>query len=73
MHQVPFIVWALNSIVGIMTALNLAGVKSSANTNKVILVVMSVVVAFFIVLALKFLYGGQGWAGLFWSQSWRLP
>ena len=67
LHQVPFVVWAL-IIVGVMTMLNLAGVKSSANTNKVLLAVMSVVVVFFIVLAIKFLYGGQGWAGLFSLQ-----
>ena len=67
LHQVPFVAWAL-VIVGIMTVLNLAGVKSSANTNKVLLAVMSVVVVFFIVLAIKFLYGGQGWAGLFSLQ-----
>jgi amino acid transporter len=29
---------------------------------------MSVVVVFFVVLAIKFLYGGQGWAGLFSLQ-----
>src|SRR6266550_8241765 len=58
--QVPFIVWAL-LVVGIMTVLNLIGVKASANANKVLLGIMSVVVVAFIVLALKFLYGGQGW------------
>jgi len=63
-HQVPFEVWAL-IIVAIMTVLNLAGVKSSSNANKVLLAIMSVVVVFFVVLAIKFLYGGQGWAGLF--------
>jgi putrescine importer len=51
-----------------MTLLNLAGVKSSSNANKILLAVMSVVVVFFIVLAIKFLYGGQGWAGLFSLQ-----
>ncbi|HEX4784067.1 MAG TPA: APC family permease [Candidatus Sulfotelmatobacter sp.] len=66
-HQVPFVVWAA-IIAAIMTVLNLAGVKSSSNANKVLLAVMSVVVAFFIVLAIKFLYGGQGWAGLFSLQ-----
>src|ERR1700675_1128127 len=35
-EQVPFVVWAA-SIAGIMTVLNLAGVKSSSNTNKVLL------------------------------------
>jgi len=66
-HQVPFEVWAL-IIVAIMTGLNLAGVKSSSNANKVLLAIMSVVVVFFVVLAIKFLYGGQGWAGLFSLQ-----
>ncbi len=65
--QLPFVVWAL-IIAGIMTALNLAGVKASANANKVLLAVMSVVVVYFIVVAVRFLYAGQGWAGLFSIQ-----
>ncbi len=63
-HQVPFVIWAL-LVAGIMTILNLIGVKASANANKVLLAIMTVVVAAFIVLAIKFLYGSQGWAGLF--------
>src|SRR5216683_1266806 len=35
-QQVPFVVWAL-LIAGIMTALNLIGVKASARANKVLL------------------------------------
>jgi putrescine importer len=66
-HQVPYVVWAA-IIAGIMTILNLAGVKSSARANKVLLAIMSVVVVFFVVLAIRFLYGGQGWAGLFSMQ-----
>ena len=66
-HQVPYVVWAA-IIVGIMTILNLAGVKSSSNANKVLLAVMSVVVLFFVVLAIRYLYSGQGWAGLFSMQ-----
>lgn len=66
-QQVPFVVWAL-LIAGIMTVLNLIGVKASANANKVLLGIMSVVVVAFIALALKYLYGGQGWAGLFSLQ-----
>ncbi|HMD10189.1 MAG TPA: APC family permease [Candidatus Acidoferrum sp.] len=65
--QIPFVVWAL-IIAGIMTALNLAGVRASANANKVLLAVMSVVVVYFIVVAVRFLYAGQGWAGLFSIQ-----
>src|SRR6266513_3197328 len=50
LHQVPFVAWAL-LIVGIMTVLNLAGVKSSARANKVLLFFMSIVVVAFVVLA----------------------
>src|SRR6201981_1925134 len=66
-QQVPYVVWAL-IIAGIMTSLNLIGVKASARANKVLLAIMSVVVVAFVVLALKYLYGGQGWAGLFSLQ-----
>lgn len=66
-QQVPFLVWAL-LIAGIMTVLNLIGVKASTSANKVLLGIMSVVVVAFVVLALKYLYGGQGWAGLFSLQ-----
>jgi putrescine importer len=65
--QIPFVIWAL-IIAGIMTALNLAGVKASATASKVLLAVMSVVVVYFIVVAVRFLYAGQGWAGLFSIQ-----
>jgi putrescine importer len=65
--QLPFAVWAA-LIAGVMTALNLAGVKSSARANKILLAVMSLVVAAFVWLAIRYLYGGQGWAGLFSMQ-----
>ncbi|MBO0911104.1 MAG: APC family permease [Acidobacteria bacterium] len=62
--SVPFIVWAA-IIAGIMTVLNLAGVKASAQSNKILLAIMSAVVLIFVVLAVRYLYGGQGWQGLF--------
>ena len=62
--MVPYIVWAA-IIAGIMTLLNLAGVKTSAHSNKVLLAIMSAVVVIFVVLAVRFLYRGQGWHGLF--------
>jgi putrescine importer len=61
--QIPYIAWAA-LIAGIMTVLNLAGVKTSARANKVLLAAMSVVVAFFVVLAIRYLWHGQGWGGL---------
>jgi len=70
--QVPYIVWAA-LIAGVMTVLNLAGVRSSARANKILLLCMSVVVVFFVVLATKFLYGSQGWSGLFSIQPFYDP
>src|SRR5215468_11760051 len=40
-QQVPFAVWAL-LIAGVMTVLNLVGVKASATANKVLLAIMTV-------------------------------
>lgn len=70
--QIPYIAWAA-IIAGIMTVLNLAGVKSSARANKVLLAVMSVVVAFFIWLAIRYLWLGQGWAGLLSAEPFFNP
>src|SRR5271165_231516 len=47
MPQIPYMVWAA-IIVCIMTALNLAGVKSSSNANKILLAIMTVVVLAFV-------------------------
>src|SRR6266700_37568 len=66
--MVPYIVWAA-IIAGIMTVLNLAGVKASARSNKLLLAVMSVVVVLFVVLAVRYLFGGQGWRGIFSIQQ----
>jgi amino acid transporter len=70
--QIPYIAWAA-LIAGVMTLLNLAGVKSSARANKVLLAVMSVVVAFFVVLAVRYLWHGQGWAGLLSTEPLYNP
>jgi putrescine importer len=70
--QIPYIAWAA-LIAGIMTVLNLAGVKSSARANKVLLAVMSLVVAFFVVLAVRYLWRGQGWAGLLSTEPFYNP
>jgi putrescine importer len=70
--EVPFIAWAA-LIAGIMTVLNLAGVRSSTRANKVLLFFMSIVVVFFVVLATRFLFRGQGWSGLFSIQPFYNP
>src|SRR5437764_13979014 len=70
--QVPYIAWAA-LIAGIMTVLNLAGVRSSARANKLLLLVMSVVVVAFVVLATRFVYGSRGWNGLVSIQPFYDP
>jgi amino acid transporter len=67
LHAVPFVVWAA-VIAGALTFLNLAGVRTSTQTNKILLVVMTAVVGVFVVLAVRYLYGGQGMGGLFSLQ-----
>lgn len=66
-HAIPFAVWAA-VIAGALTFLNLAGVRTSTKTNRVLLVVMTAVIVAFVVLAIRYLYGGQGWSGLFSLQ-----
>ena len=71
-HQVPFVVWAA-IVAGIVTVLNLSGIKASARANKVLLAAMCVVIVAFVVLAVRFLYSGEGWSGLFSTQPFYDP
>lgn len=70
--KVPFAVWAA-IIAAIITVLNLRGVRSSARANKVLLFLMFIVIGFFIVLAVRFLFGFEGWHGLFSIQPFYDP
>lgn len=70
--QIPFGVWAL-AIVGVITYLNLRGVKATAQANKVLLTFMFVVVGAFIALAVWYLFRGQGWTGLISAQPFYDP
>jgi putrescine importer len=62
--KMPYAVAAL-LVVAFMTALNLRGIRSSARANKVLLICMCAVIAVFLYLAVRYLYLGQHWAGLF--------
>jgi len=70
--QVPYFVLAA-IFVGIMTYLNLRGIRSTARANIVLLAVMSVVVVAFIVLAVRYLFHGQGWSGIFSIEPFYNP
>ncbi len=70
--QLPFVVWAA-VILGIVTYLNLRGVKTSAVANKVLLAFMFVVVGLFIFLAVRYLFHIEGWPGIFSTQPFYDP
>ena len=70
--KVPFAVWAA-IVAGIITLLNLQGVRSSARQNQILLFGMFIVIGFFIVLAVRYLFLGQGWGGIFSTQPFYDP
>lgn len=70
--SVPFFAWAA-IIAGIITILNLRGIRSSARANRILLFLMFVVVGFFVVLAIRFLYANQGLAGMFSTRPFYDP
>ncbi|MBV9146460.1 MAG: APC family permease [Acidobacteria bacterium] len=71
-HRVPFAVWAA-LIAGVITLLNLRGIRTSARANKMLLALMFVVVGAFLVLALRFLLRADGFSGLFSTRPFYDP
>jgi amino acid transporter len=77
----PRLLFALlaSLVTATMPALNLRGIHSAAKTNMGLLFIMSVVIILFIVLAIRYLFQLQGWAGVFsWepfydSQTFHIP
>jgi amino acid transporter len=66
----PRLMFALlaSFFAGAITALNLRGIRTAAKANIGLLFVMSVVIILFMLLALRYLFHLQGWAGVF---SWK--
>ena len=62
--EVPYALIAA-FFAGAMTFLNLLGIRSTARANKTLVAVMSTVLIIFIILAIRYLFIGKGWAGLF--------
>jgi len=69
---VPFPVMAL-VIAALVTGLNLIGIRSSARANKLLLAAMCVVLAAFFILAVRFLFIHEHWAGLFSIEPFYAP
>jgi amino acid transporter len=59
--------------VGMMTFLNLWGIRTTARTNLILLIIMSAGIGIFIVLAIHFLLAREGWRGLFSMRPFYTP
>jgi putrescine importer len=70
--RMPYPVAAL-FVIGIVTILNLRGIKSSARANKVLLAFMCAVIVAFVALAVHYLWHSAGWGGLFSIQPFYDP
>ena len=65
---IPYSVWAA-LIVGLLTLLNLRGVRSMARANTLMLAVMTAVIGGFVLLAIRYLFQLQGLGGVFSLQT----
>jgi len=72
---IPHVPYALLAavFVGIMTFLNLRGIRATARANVVLLTIASIVIVAFIVLAVRYLFHLQGWGGIFSFQPFYDP
>jgi len=61
--SVPYAAWVTGCAV-LITLLNLRGIRTTARANLALLIAMSIVIAAFLVLAVKYLFGLQGIDGL---------
>lgn len=70
--QVPYVISAA-AFAGTMTFLNLRGIRTTARTNQVLFIFMGLVLISFEVLAIRYLFRGQGWAGIFsWAPFYNV-
>lgn len=69
---VPYAVWVL-LFSGVMTGVNLRGIRFTSRTNLVLMLVMLAVISAFLVLAIRLLFGESGWAGLFSVKPFYEP
>jgi amino acid transporter len=60
---VPFVIWVV-IFISIATFLNLRGIRSTARTNEILLILMAVIISFFFVMSIRYLFNSQGWNGL---------
>jgi putrescine importer len=70
--QLPYPIAAI-LVAALITSFNLRGIKSSANANKLLLLVMSVVIVAFVGLAIRYLFHLGSWSALFSVQPFYDP
>jgi len=70
--KVPYFLLAA-ICVGLMTGLNLRGIRTTARANIALLAITSVVILAFIVLSVRYLFHLQGWAGVISLQPFYDP
>jgi amino acid transporter len=61
--QVPYTVW-LAVIVIVITLVNLRGIRTTARSSELLLLLMCIVIGIFIVLSVKYIAGNDGWKQL---------
>ncbi|MDY0098808.1 MAG: APC family permease [Bacteroidales bacterium] len=69
---VPFAIWVM-IFVFIITYLNLRGIRTTARSNELLLAIMVLVIGMFIVLAVRYIFLDQGFAGLFSFKPFYNP
>jgi amino acid transporter len=69
---IPYPVFVL-LFTGVITFLNLRGIRSVALANQILLAFMGGVFLVFVVLALRFLFSHEGWSGIFSLQPMYNP
>ena len=70
--QIPYFILAA-VFVGLMTGLNLRGIRTTARANVILVAIMSVVIVAFMVLAVRYLFHWGGWGGVLSLQPFYDP
>lgn len=70
--HVPYIFWAA-FFAALMTVINLRGIRATMTANFVVLIIMTIVVTVFVVLAIAWLMQQRGWGSLFSIQPFYRP
>jgi putrescine importer len=71
----PAVPYALAAVlfIALVIFLNLAGIRSTAQANKILLSFMFIVIGAFLVLSLRYLFHTQGWGGVLSTEPFYRP